>query len=795
MHRMDILAPRVPIYKHPTVGRHPAVEQELRAILLEAERKDPWPHKLTEADIPHLRDQWFIRYEDIMQGAPESLPPLRPINHKIPLINEDKRYTYYMPRCPDALKPSLAEKIERYHKAGWWEPVLTDQAAPMLCIPKKNGSLRTVVDGRQQNENTIQDVMPLPDQDQIRQDVARAQYRSKIDLADAYEQIRVDPGDVWKTAFATIYGTNVSHVLQQGDRNGPSTFQRIMTMMFAENISVFVHAYLDDIFVYSYEIEEHEAHLGIVFAKLRAHHFYLKPEKCQLYADSIDCLGHIIDSRGIHADADKMHRIRDWKKPRNYNDVQKFQGLVQYLSHFLPDISSYTTPLLSMTAGGNAFIWRPLHDKCFQMIKHICCTTPILVPVNPVLDIPIWVICDASVSGIGAMYGQGPDWRHCRPAGLMSRKFTDAQRHYRTYEHETIAILQALLKWEDKLIGYRIHVVSDHESLKFMHTQRHLSSRQVRWMEFLSRFDFDVTFVQGVTNKVADVLSRYFETDDWTDVVSAHDYVDADVRLDPHHEDLTWERHLELERNDVVELPLQATERALQLAHDGNIAAMFDHTVVERLTAITTAPHMYDTTVDPYTDDLTVTQSIGRYNNALEIAKLDEQFREEVRQAYAGDKLFSKILQHPSSHPAFTLDEKLIWTHNLSKDKVLCVPTVKKGLRLLQGTIVEQAHQTVGHFGPQQMTDYIRRWYWWPKLYPLVVKFCASCDVCQKTKDDNSRPQGLLHSLPIPVRPWQSIGMDFIGPFPEVDGFDMLWVVICWMTSEVHLIPVNTRRS
>jgi hypothetical protein len=157
-----------------------------------------------------------------------------------------------------------------------------------------------------------------------------------------------------------------------------------------------------------------------MFMKLQTHHFYLKLEKCQLYAESIDCLGHIIDSHGIHTDMDKMHCIQDWRQPHNYNDVQKILGLVQYLSHFLPDISSYTTPLLSMMAGGNAFIWRPLHGKCFQMIKHICCNMLILVPVNLALDMPIWVICDASVSGVGAMYGQGPEWHNCRPAGLMS---------------------------------------------------------------------------------------------------------------------------------------------------------------------------------------------------------------------------------------------------------------------------------------------------------------------------------------------------------------------------------------
>jgi hypothetical protein len=90
------------------------------------------------------------------------------------------------------------------------------------------------------------------------------------------------------------------------------------------------------------------------------------------------------------------------------------------------------------------------------MIKNICCTTQFLVLIDPTKLEPIWVICDASVYGVGTMYGQGPTWQTCRPTGFMSRKFTNAQRHYRIFEQETIAILEALLKWEDKLIGYRI---------------------------------------------------------------------------------------------------------------------------------------------------------------------------------------------------------------------------------------------------------------------------------------------------------------------------------------------------
>ena len=74
-----------------------------------------------------------------------------------------------------------------------------------------------------------------------------------------------------------------------------------------------------------------------------------------------------------------------------------------------------------------------------------------------------------------------------------------------------------------------------------------------------------------------------------------------------------------------------------------------------------------------------------------------------------------------------------------------------------------------------------------------IELFCSSCALCQVTKDSNQKLSGLLHSLPIPDRPWQSIGMDFMGPLPVSNGHDYLLVVIDCFTSEVHLIPTTTQ--
>jgi hypothetical protein len=102
----------------------------------------------------------------------------------------------------------------------------------MLCIPKKNTTFQTVINAQECNGNTEKDVTPLPDQDLIRLDVARAKIHSKIDFSYAYEQIRIQPDNVHKTLFMMVYSTFVSNVMQQGDCNVPLMFQRAMNHIF-----------------------------------------------------------------------------------------------------------------------------------------------------------------------------------------------------------------------------------------------------------------------------------------------------------------------------------------------------------------------------------------------------------------------------------------------------------------------------------------------------------------------------------------------------------------------------------
>jgi hypothetical protein len=221
-----------------------------------------------KTNLQSRHEQWFAKYSDIMNGSPPGLPPLQEINHKIPLIDNNKHYSYRLPRCPEVMCPKLMEKLQHYIDNGWWTPRAVPQAAPLLCILKKSGGLQTVIDCCQRNDNTHKDVTPFLDQDQIRMDVARARYHCKINLSNAYEQVQVDPRDVHKTAFSTVFGTFKSNVMQQGNCNAPATFLCLMTVIFHNVIGIFVYAYLDDLFIFSDTIKNHELHLDYMFKML-----------------------------------------------------------------------------------------------------------------------------------------------------------------------------------------------------------------------------------------------------------------------------------------------------------------------------------------------------------------------------------------------------------------------------------------------------------------------------------------------------------------------------------------------
>jgi hypothetical protein len=118
---------------------------------------------MSHPEFERLREWWKEKYDNVMAPVPLEMPPLREVNHRILLKDLEKKFRENTPRCPAAMQEALAIKIDRYMKAGWWFPATSERVCPLLCIQKMDGSLRTVIDARNRNSNTILDVTPMPD--------------------------------------------------------------------------------------------------------------------------------------------------------------------------------------------------------------------------------------------------------------------------------------------------------------------------------------------------------------------------------------------------------------------------------------------------------------------------------------------------------------------------------------------------------------------------------------------------------------------------------------------------------
>lgn len=153
----------------------------------------------------------------------------------------------------------------------------------MVLVRKKSGAIRLCIDYRQLNAITIKDSFPLPRIEETLEALGGSKYFSSLDLSHGYFQVAMGKDSIEKTAFRVPWGLYEFNRLPQGLCNSPSTFQRVMELIFADlNLEQLV-IYLDDILVYSATFEEHVKRLGEVFNRLIQNGLKLKGEKCQLF--------------------------------------------------------------------------------------------------------------------------------------------------------------------------------------------------------------------------------------------------------------------------------------------------------------------------------------------------------------------------------------------------------------------------------------------------------------------------------------------------------------------------------
>lgn len=762
------------------------------------------------------------RYADPLckEMSETDLPPLRAINHTIPLIDETKTYPWRPSRCPEAFRAQWAEKRDAYIKSGRWSITSAGNTVPMLLIPKPGTNpprLRVVVDLRERNKNTHKLTSPLPDMEGMLRRAASKPFRTMLDLKDAYEQIRIVPEHVKRSVVTTPDGNMVSQVIQQGDCNAPATYQALMNFLFSSYVGRFMDIYLDDIIIYSRTLEEHVRHVKLVLDILKRERLYLSRSKLHFVVAEVKLLGRVIDDEGIRMDAEKVDSVLSWKVPTNRDLLRGFIGSVGYLADDIPNVRIPMGILSSITGDTVPFRWGYTEQRAFEEVKTLVhqAREHRRVPLDYLEGAPpIWMVTDGCSTGISGLVSQGKDWKTAKIAAFYSAKLNPAQQNYPVHEIEMLAGVETMLRHVDILQGAKFKWLTDHKGLTYLLNQKNLSGRQARWLEKISSYTFEVVYVPGSENVVADALSRIYSNDSIgteraRSEYTYHDVVDDDTSTMGNTVETTpllagIEAQIATRRGTRVRRPTQKAAEMLEsptpVRTVTNPSKNIAHRVKSRSMPKDTASPAVTTeggnTAITMEDDDAATSEPSE-GTLLNIVSQTQGINllAELRGKFELDPAFKSIMERPKDFRNFVVEEQLVYLKEAEK-KVLCIPKVMIQGRSAREIVISEAHSMLAHLGASKTVDYLRDHAWWRDMVSDVRAFCETCHTCKSSKPSNQKPYGLLNPLSVPSYPWESIGMDFVGPLPESgnrDGlFDSITVVICLLTSMVHLVPSRT---
>ncbi|KAM0789314.1 hypothetical protein ACM66B_000152 [Microbotryomycetes sp. NB124-2] len=438
----------------------------------------------------------------------QALPPHREYDLKIDLKDEATPPFGPLYSMAAAESTALKEYLDDMLAKGYIRPSTSPAAAPILFVKKKDGSLRLYVDYRRLNQITIKNRYPLPLIDSLLDQLAPAKIFTKIDLRSAYNLVRVAEGHEWKTAFRTRHGLFEYLVMPFGLTNAPSVFQRVINDVLRQEIDNFCVAYLDDILIYSQDEVSPIQHVRTVLQRLQDAGLYGNAAKYEFHLPQTEYLGFIVGKNGISMAQNKVGTVLKWPQSANIKAVQSFLGFAKLYRRSIKNYLAITKPLTALTQKDKIFKMDSPAVQAFKLLKQAFATAPIVKHFDQTRALILET--DASDYAIGAVLSQPGNDNFPHPIAFAWRTMNDAERNYPIHDKEMLAIVWSFGQWRQYELSSTttVQVYTDHRSLEYFMTSKVLNRRQARWAEFLSEFNFVVTYRPGKQAIKPDALSR-----------------------------------------------------------------------------------------------------------------------------------------------------------------------------------------------------------------------------------------------------------------------------------------------
>lgn len=719
----------------------------------------------TKVDPATILPKKYHAFLDVFsKEESDKLPPHRHNDHTIPI---EKGMTpgygplYSMSRDElQVLRKYLDDNLEK----GFIRPSCSPAASPVIFVRKPGGGLRFCVDYRVLNAMTTKNRYPLPLVSETLNRLAHAKFYTKLDIISAFHKLRMKEGEEWKTAFRTRYGLYEYQVMPFGLTNAPSSFQNYINDTLHGLLDDFVTAYIDDILIFSNTEEEHEEHVRIVLQRLRDHGLQVDIKKCAFHQQEVKYLGLMITTNGIGMDPEKIKDIKQWPTPKNLRDVRGILGFANFYRRFIRNYSGIVYPLTQLTKKDVPFTWEQAEMQAFELLKSKFIESPILAHFD--YDKPVRVETDASDQVTGGILSQPDNTGFWKPVAYFSSKMSPAECNYDIYDKELLAIIQAFETWRPELEGAAspVEVLSDHKNLEYFMTTRQLSRRQARWSEFLSRFNFKITYRPGSFNTKADALTRRSRDHEIHGDASYR----SQVVLGPHN----------LEPGMHLSSPIQIA------SNNTGIPEFLTNGLPQ-----------------PAEESLATTED----SDMESVESSDEEptlLLEEVL-----DKAYSAPLEEVSAIvTALTNGERILKGFPLSECELnqgriyyrkdqLYVPDFEQA----RTQVLKHCHESpvAGHPGRTKTFEIVKRSFWWPNMLQNVAQFCKNCRICRRSKASKEKYSGRLAPLPVPSRRWRDLSMDFVVDLPvslDITGRQCknILVVVDRLTKMKHFLPCDS---